>query len=140
MNASASTAQCVSKAPSADSVTRIWWLLSTADGLDHGVSEAAFAAGIAEGTGEYLAISGEVLTAAALTAPPGRRCPSCVAAAHAAAPAPRPCQSPATSHRRRSRAGLLRWFGFGRARNTEVAAFMTCPGRSARRATGGGEP
>ena len=52
------------------------WVTSVANHLDHAVSLAAMEA--VRTTGRAVAACGAELTPAALSAPPGRRCPRCV--------------------------------------------------------------
>lgn len=52
------------------------WVTSVADRLDHAVTLAAME--LARSTGRSVAACGADLIPAALSAPPGRRCPSCV--------------------------------------------------------------
>lgn len=55
------------------------WVTSTADGADHAVTDAAMAAGLAARQGMFLALCGACVVAAAMVAPPGRRCARCQA-------------------------------------------------------------
>ncbi|HEX3790431.1 MAG TPA: hypothetical protein VHW44_21375 [Pseudonocardiaceae bacterium] len=62
----------------ASAISMLW---VTSIGSDtHAVEDADMEAGICAGMGRYRAVCGEVITTAALTVPPGTRCPSCVAA------------------------------------------------------------
>lgn len=54
------------------------WLTAIND-VDHAVLDEDMAAGIAAGSGKYSALCGAVVLAASLLAPPGPRCPHCVA-------------------------------------------------------------
>lgn len=123
---SASTAECASTAPApTGNVTRIWWVQSASDSFEHAISEAAFVAGIGEGVGEYRSLCDDVLTAAALTEPPGGRCRTCVGVLRGPSPTAR-CS--AASHHRRPRRAWGRRLGFGRGRRTK-----SLPSRCARR-------
>lgn len=118
---SVTTAECGGKSQATGNTSRIWWVQSASDGLQHAVSEPAFLAGMEQGTGEYRSVRDEVLTAAALTEPPGGRCPACAIALRGMCREP---QHPAGSHRRPRAA--WRWrLAFGRARRTNKLA-PTC--------------
>lgn len=54
------------------------WVTSL-DGLEHAVTDAAMVAGMAAGAGEYAAVCGVVALSDAMTAPPGSCCPVCSA-------------------------------------------------------------
>lgn len=51
-----------------------------ADGLDHLVTDDAHAAGVAAGTGMYLALCAHQVAAQPLASPPGPPCPRCALA------------------------------------------------------------
>ncbi|MGH8922578.1 MAG: hypothetical protein ACRD0H_30280 [Actinomycetes bacterium] len=62
--------------------TRPATMTSTADGRNHLISEQATATGLAAGRGEYVAICGHLVVAAALVVPPGATCFDCETALH----------------------------------------------------------
>ncbi|HWC82484.1 MAG TPA: hypothetical protein VG756_21240 [Pseudonocardiaceae bacterium] len=55
------------------------WLTSV-DGVDHAITDEMMAAGIQSCTGRFAAVCREIVTAAFLIAPPGKRCPYCAQA------------------------------------------------------------
>ncbi len=76
-------------------ITRPMAVTSTVDGRVHLLSEQATTAGLVAGHGEYAALCGRLVVAAALVTPPGPTCLDCETALHRATTAS------TTSHRRR---------------------------------------
>lgn len=52
------------------------WLTSV-DGMDHAVTDEMMAAGVRSCRGQFSTVCQDVVTAAFLVVPPGRRCPRC---------------------------------------------------------------
>ncbi|MDQ4033810.1 MAG: hypothetical protein M3332_16840 [Actinomycetota bacterium] len=77
-------------------------MTSFLDGRAHLLNEQATTAGLAAGHGEYIALCGRRVVAAALMAPPGPTCLNCETALHRAT-----TTTGTTSHRRR--APLAQW-------------------------------
>lgn len=75
-------------------ITRPTTMTSTLDGRDHLLSQQATTAGLAAGHGEYTALCGRRVVAAALVTPPGPTCLDCETALH------RATTTSTTSHRR----------------------------------------
>ena len=51
--------------------------LTAEDGVDHAITDEMMAAGIQSCTGRFATVCREVVSAAFLVVPPGRRCPRC---------------------------------------------------------------
>jgi hypothetical protein len=79
------------------------WVTSL-NGSDHAVTDAAMAAGMANGAGEYTALCGVVFLPDAMVAPPGRCCAGCSARLR------HPVSRPARRTRRRGRHGRPSWW------------------------------
>lgn len=77
-------------------ITRPTTMTSSLDGRDHLLSQQATTAGLAAGHGEYTALCGRRVLAAALVTPPGPTCLDCETALHRAATT----SSSRMSHRR----------------------------------------
>ena len=94
---------------------------STLDGRVHLLSEQATTAGVLAGHGEYTALCGRPVTAAALVTPPGPTCLDCETALHRATTAS------TTSHRRRGLVTQLlrRRFPRGGSRVTTAGGHRT---------------
>lgn len=60
---------------------RVWWIwvTSVVDDADHAVTDENMAAGMADGSGTYLAMCGFVAVPGSMAEPPSGRCPRCVA-------------------------------------------------------------
>jgi hypothetical protein len=58
----------------------VTWFTCGLQNMDHAISEDDVATGISLGSGQYSAICGATVSVASMVCPPGRRCPSCVAA------------------------------------------------------------
>lgn len=58
---------------------KVWitWVTCGNDGYEHAVTDEGMAAGYRDRKGIYGAVCGHAVTAQALVAPPGRRCPGC---------------------------------------------------------------
>jgi len=82
-------------------ITRPTAMTSTLDGRTHLLGEQATTAGLVAGHGEYAAICGRRVVAAALVTPPGPTCLDCETALH------RATTSSTTSHHRRGWAARL---------------------------------
>ncbi|HYZ08431.1 MAG TPA: hypothetical protein VE709_07575 [Pseudonocardiaceae bacterium] len=76
-------------------ITRPTTVTSTADARDHLLNEQATTAGLVAGHGEYTALCGRRVVAAALVSPRGSTCLDCETALH------RATTVSTTSHRRR---------------------------------------
>jgi len=74
--------------------------LTAEDGVDHAITDEMMAAGIQSCTGRFATVCREVVSAAFLIVPPGRRCPRCWSAV---APGPAD-QQPTRAERRALRA------------------------------------
>ncbi len=88
-------------------ITRPTAMTSTTDGRAHLLDEQATTAGLAAGHGEYIALCGRLVVAAALVSPPGPTCLDCETALH---------RTTTTSHRRRGPLARLLRRRFLRAR------------------------
>jgi hypothetical protein len=51
--------------------------LTAEDGVDHAITDEMMAAGIQSRTGRFATVCREIVSAAFLVVPPGRRCPQC---------------------------------------------------------------
>lgn len=87
----------------------IFEVLSASDDLVHLIAEDDFDHGIAAGDGQYLAVSGERITAHAITADSERRCPACRAALRCNGAAARRASDTRQGgrHRRRCRKSMV---------------------------------
>jgi len=63
---------------------RLWvtWMTCAYDGLEHAISDEAFALAYDQGIGAYHAVCGHLVVPQALISPPGRRCGECLAVLH----------------------------------------------------------
>ena len=97
--------------------------LTAEDGVDHAITDEMMAAGIQSCTGRFATVCREIVSAAFLVEPPGRRCPRCRTAVtpEPAAPA-QPPQSTRTGISRRQVRGWLReLFDTPRVRTAETS-------------------
>ncbi len=58
----------------------VTWFTCGLQNIDHAISEDDVATGISLGSGQYTAMCGATVSVASMVCPPGRRCPSCIAA------------------------------------------------------------
>ena len=80
--------------------------LTAEDGVDHAITDEMMAAGIQSCTGRFATVCREIVSAAFLVMPPGRRCPRCRSAV---APEPAPPAQPQPPRNGLSRRQLRSW-------------------------------
>jgi hypothetical protein len=96
------------------------WVTSVVDGEIHVIADVEMTAGIEAGQGIYLSMCRLSVVTAAMTAPPRRMCPVCLAALHPPARSRQPREISVARHRHRRPGWLRMW----------VASVFAAPGEA----------